>query len=81
MIGNCRSVPIGVLLVIACSIAVPSASADDGNPAVTCHSSRVDGVDQDVCVGNPGQVADGTPPDDRPRLVPDIRFGVGVGVI
>ncbi|MGB8407118.1 MAG: hypothetical protein WCE30_23965 [Mycobacterium sp.] len=55
------------------------ASADSGNPAVTCHSVLLDGVEQDVCVGNPGAAAGVTAPDDYLWVVPRLEFGVGIG--
>ncbi|WP_370071221.1 hypothetical protein [Mycobacterium sp. MAA66] len=55
------------------------ASADSGNPAVTCDQSLLDGVEQDVCVGNPGAAAGVTVPHDYPWVVPRLEFGVGIG--
>ncbi|MEZ0054416.1 hypothetical protein ABIA30_005457 [Mycobacterium sp. MAA66] len=57
----------------------PVASADSGNPAVTCDQSLLDGVEQDVCVGNPGAAAGVTVPHDYPWVVPRLEFGVGIG--
>ncbi|MDH6245780.1 hypothetical protein [Mycobacterium sp. OTB74] len=44
-----------------------------------CHSRTVDGVEEDVCVGNPGEPGG----VDRPpywNVVPELNFGVGIGL-
>ena len=78
MIRSRRSARIAALLaVIASQAGPPAAMADEDNPAVTCHSDRVDGVDQDVCIGNPGQVMDAGP-EGRFHGDPELRIGVGL---
>lgn len=68
MVGNCRSVLVGVLLV---------AFACQADPAVTCRSDQIGGLDRDVCVGNPGQVVD-TGPEGQFHTDPELRIGVGI---
>lgn len=70
----------GLLAVALCLgagfLAAPSATADQ--PA-TCQSRHVDGVEEDVCVGIPGQAGGANPRDLYPGVVPELYFGVGIG--
>jgi len=63
-------------------VTVPPAAvrADSGSPAVNCTESQVGGVDQDICVGKPGEVAGITPRDLYPGVVPRLEFGIGTGI-
>ncbi|MGX9671480.1 hypothetical protein [Mycobacterium sp. HM-7] len=60
----------------AAFLTAPSAAADQ--PA-TCQSRHVDGVEEDVCVGIPGQARGADPRDLYPGVVPELYFGVGIG--
>ena len=60
----------------AAFLTAPSAAADQ--PA-TCQSRHVDGVEEDVCVGIPGQAGGADPRDLYPGVVPELYFGVGIG--
>jgi hypothetical protein len=68
--------------VVCLCVTVPSATvrADSGNPAVNCAESQAGGVDQDICVGKPGEVAGITPRDLYPGVVPRLEFGIGTGI-
>jgi hypothetical protein len=66
-------------LAVGISIGTPAAAADSGNPAVTCHPESVNGVEQDVCVGNPGVAAGIHPRDLYPGVYPWFGIGLGVG--
>ena len=57
-------------------LTAPAATADQ--PA-TCQSRHVDGVEEDVCVGIPGQAGGANPRDLFPGVVPELYFGVGIG--
>lgn len=73
---QCR-LAAGVLVFLGAGLlAAPAASADQ--PA-TCHSRHVDGVEEDVCVGIPGQAGGANPRDLYPGVVPELYFGVGIG--
>ncbi|GCA97190.1 hypothetical protein NCCNTM_08250 [Mycolicibacterium sp. NCC-Tsukiji] len=73
---QCR-LAAGVLVFLGAGLlAAPAASADQ--PA-TCQSRHVDGVEEDVCVGIPGQAGGANPRDLYPGVVPELYFGVGIG--
>jgi hypothetical protein len=74
---RCR--PAAALLAIlgAGLVTAPAAAADQ--PA-TCQSRHVDGVEEDVCVGIPGQAGGANPRDLYPGVVPELYFGVGIGL-
>lgn len=55
----------------------PAAAAD---PPATCQSRHVDGVEEDVCVGIPGQAGGANPRDLYPGVVPELYFGIGLGL-
>ncbi|MUL65203.1 hypothetical protein BOO86_12060 [Mycobacterium sp. CBMA 234] len=57
--------------------AAPVAHAD---PVATCHSRHVDGVEEDVCVGNPDSPGGVNARDLYPGFVPELYFGVGIGL-
>lgn len=57
-------------------LTAPTAAADQ--PA-TCESRHVDGVEEDVCVGIPGQAGGANPRDLYPGVVPELYFGIGIG--
>ena len=57
-------------------LTAPTSAADQ--PA-TCQSRHVDGVEEDVCVGIPGQAGGANPRDLYPGVVPELYFGVGIG--
>lgn len=84
MADQCRSTTIRALVVGVVSLGAiagtPDAGADDGNPGVTCHGATVDGVEQDVCVGNPDAVAGVNTHDVYPGVVPRLCFGIGLGI-
>jgi hypothetical protein len=61
---------------IAGFVTAPVATADQ--PA-TCQSRQVDGVEEDVCIGIPGQAGGANPRDLYPGVVPELYFGVGIG--
>jgi hypothetical protein len=84
MADQCRSTTIRALIAgvvaLAAMVATPNAAADGGNPGVTCHGATVDGVEQDVCVGNPDAVAGVNTRDVYPGVVPRLCFGIGLGI-
>ncbi len=57
-------------------LTAPIAAADQ--PA-TCQSRHVDGVEEDICVGIPGQAGGANPRDLYPGVVPELYFGIGIG--
>lgn len=57
-------------------LTAPTSAADQ--PA-TCQSRHVDGVEEDVCVGIPGQAGGANPRDLYPGVVPELYFGIGIG--
>ena len=72
-----RRLAAGLLALLgAAFLAAPAASADQ--PA-TCESRHFDGVEEDVCVGIPGQAGGANPRDLYPGVVPELYFGVGIG--
>lgn len=72
-----RRLAAGLLALLGAGIlTAPAASADQ--PA-TCQSRHVDGVEEDVCVGIPGQAGGANPRDLYPGVVPELYFGVGIG--
>ena len=77
---RCRLVAAVLAILPACLgagfLTTPSAAADQ--PA-TCQSRHVDGVEEDVCVGVPGQAGGANPRDLYPGVVPELYFGVGIG--
>lgn len=73
---QCR-LAAGVLVFLGAGLlTAPAATADQ--PA-TCQSRHVDGVEEDVCVGIPGQAGGANPRDLYPGVVPELYFGVGIG--
>jgi len=80
IVRRCRLVAALLAFLPACLMAgfltAPSAAADQ--PA-TCQSRHVDGVEEDVCVGIPGQAGGANPRDLYPGVVPELYFGVGIG--
>lgn len=67
---------LALALCLAGVLTAPTATADQ--PA-TCQSRHVDGVEEDVCVGIPGQAGGANPRDLYPGVVPELYFGVGIG--
>ncbi|MGH3581975.1 MAG: hypothetical protein ACRDUB_10340 [Mycobacterium sp.] len=56
-------------------LAVAGAPAAAAEPLATCSSDVIDGVEVDVCVGNPGVHN----PVGVPGVNVDFEFGVGIG--
>ncbi|KAB7754888.1 hypothetical protein [Mycolicibacterium mucogenicum] len=73
---QCRLAAGLLALSGAAFLTAPAATADQ--PA-TCQSRHVDGVEEDVCVGIPGQAGGANPRDLYPGVVPELYFGVGIG--
>ncbi|WGI31401.1 hypothetical protein [Mycolicibacterium aubagnense] len=70
LLATCAGLGGGFLLA-------PAAAAD---PPATCQSRHVDGVEEDVCVGIPGQAGGANPRDLYPGVVPELYFGIGLGL-
>lgn len=68
--ATCGGLAVGFLMA-------PAAAAD---PPATCQSRHVDGVEEDVCVGIPGQAGGANPRDLYPGVVPELYFGIGLGL-
>lgn len=75
-VRHCRPAAALLVLLGAGFLTAPAAAADQ--PA-TCQSRHVDGVEEDVCVGIPGQAGGANPRDLYPGVVPELYFGVGIG--
>jgi hypothetical protein len=73
---RCRPAVVLFVFLGAGFLMAPPATADQ--PA-TCQSRHVDGVEEDVCVGIPGQAGGANPRDLYPGVVPELYFGVGIG--
>lgn len=70
LLATCGGLAVGFLVA-------PAAAAD---PPATCQSRHVDGVEEDVCVGSPGQAGGANPRDLYPGVVPELYFGIGLGL-
>lgn len=70
LLATCGGLGAGFLMA-------PDAAAD---PPATCQSRHVDGVEEDVCVGIPGQAGGANPRDLYPGVVPEAYFGIGLGL-
>ncbi len=70
LLAICGGLGVGFLMA-------PAAAAD---PPATCQSRHVDGVEEDVCVGIPGQAGGANPRDLYPGVVPELYFGIGLGL-
>ncbi|MDR3660227.1 MAG: hypothetical protein P4L86_07480 [Mycobacterium sp.] len=49
------------------------------DPVATCHSRFADGIEEDVCFGNPASPGGVNRPDLYPGVVPELYFGLGLG--
>lgn len=70
LLAICAGLGVGFLMA-------PAVAAD---PPATCQSRHVDGVEEDVCVGIPGQAGGADPRDLYPGVVPELYFGIGRGL-